>query len=224
MTNEEKRICAQRLFDEIGNIDDRFIYEASTPYTARSVARLVRTFAIGAVSIALALSIVAGVFVVGMMVGNKSAENEGYRDEMFDVEAGDVVDGTAERAGISQRMTSLRAQTSDALTPKEDIDLFDGTPKVIWKYTDETQYRTRNISDDEYSSLTTLLSKNMGERVESGAYGTLEGVWISSGDGLVISPCLEMTSGNVGYGEIFDYEPEYEPSTELTDSLCDYIS
>lgn len=224
MTNEEKRICAQRLFDEIGNIDDRFIYEAETPYSARSGARFFRIFAIGAVSIALALSIAVGVFVVGMMVGNKSAEDDGFRDNMVDAEVGDVADGTAEKRGISQRMTSLKAQTTDALTVKEDIDLFDGTPKIIWKYTDETEYRMRAISDGEYSDLTTLLSKNMGERVENGESGTLEGIWIASGDGRVVSPCLEMTAGNVGYGEIFDYVPEYEPTPELTDSLCDYIS
>lgn len=219
MTQEEKRICAQRLFDEIGNIDDRFITEAAAPYARARDTRGIRAFLIGAVSVALAISVTVGVFVVGMMSGDKKTDNEGAVNDM-----NEIVEGSTSTPTLSARLTAIRNQTANAAVSKEDIDLFDGMAKIIWKYSDEEEYRTRDISDSEYSKLKKILSENKGVRVDNYAVGKLEGVWIASGDGLVISPCLEQTAGNVGYGEIFDYVPEYEPSAELSECLCDYIS
>ena len=222
MTQEEKRICAERLFDAIGDMDDRFILEAESPYVRRSGVIWFRALLIGAASIALALSVTVGVFVVGMM-GKGQGEAENDADNLQD-NMQESMEESVGGATLSARLSSVRAQTADDVTKESDIDLFDGTPKVIWKYSDEELFRTKAISDDEYQRLTGLITKNKGERVDDPSDNSLEGVWIASGDGLVISPCLEQTAGNVGYGEIFDYVPEYEPSAELTDSLCDCIS
>ena len=222
MTQEEKRICAERLFDAIGDMDDRFVLEAESPYVRRSGVRWFRAVLIGAASVALALSVTVGVFVVGMMGKGQS----GAKDDADDLQD-NIQESMEESLGsttLSARLSSVRAQTADSVARESDIDLFDGTPRVIWKYSDEELFRTKSISHDEYQRLTALMAKNKGERVDDPSDNSLEGVWIASGDGLVISPCLEQTAGNVGYGEIFDYVPEYEPSAELTDSLCDYIS
>ena len=71
MTQEEKRICAERLFDEIGLIDDRFITEAASPYAPRKNAGL-RRFLVAAVSVTLTLCVCVGIFAIGKLGQDKS--------------------------------------------------------------------------------------------------------------------------------------------------------
>ena len=220
MTQDEKRICAERLFDGIGLIDDRFIVEAATPYGRKRSAKGFRALLIGAVSIALAMSVAAGAFVVGMMSGQNKAEDD---DVAEDVNTG-VVDGTTHANTLSAQLSSLRAETEVNAVDMADIDLFDSQAKVIWKYADEELYRVKPITDGERERLVTILSKDKGERVTQVEAEAVEGVWIATGDGRVISPYLEQTAGNVGYGELFDYQPEYEPTEEFSEYLCDCIS
>ena len=44
-------------------------------------------------------------------------------------------------------------------------------------------------------------------------------VWLSYGDGTVVSPYLKHTRGNTGYGTLFDYSAEVEPSEKLTSTI-----
>jgi hypothetical protein len=49
-------------------------------------------------------------------------------------------------------------------------------------------------------------------------------VWVSMGDGRVISPYLAISEGNVGYGCLFDYESEVEPTDVFVQTVMDLIS
>ena len=220
MTQDEKRICAERLFDGIGLIDDRFIVEAATPYVRKRSAKGFRALLIGAVSIALAMSVAAGAFVVGMMSGQNRVEDGDVADDVYT----ELADGTTHANTLSAQLSSLRADTEENAVDMVDIDLFDSQAKIIWKYADEELYRVKPITDGERERLVTILSKDKGERVTQVEAEAVEGVWIATGDGRVISPYLEQTAGNVGYGELFDYQPEYEPTEEFSEYLCDCIS
>lgn len=220
MTQEEKRICAERLFDGIGLIDDRFIVEAATPYVRKSRARGFRALLIGAVSLALALSVAVGAFVVGMMSGQNRVEDGDVADDVYT----ELADGTTHANTLSAQLSSLRADTEENAVDMADIDLFDSRAKIIWKYADEELYRVTPITDGEREKLVAILSKDKGERVTQVEAEAVEGVWIATGDGRVISPYLEQTAGNVGYGELFEYQPEYEPTEEFSEYLCDCIS
>ena len=220
MTQDEKRICAERLFDGLGLIDDRFIAEAATPYARKRSGRGFRALLIGIVSLTLALSVAVGAFVVGMMSGQNRGEAE---DGAENADTG-YVDGTVHANTLSAQLSSLRADTAEISVDRSDIDLFDGSAKLIWKYADEEQYRVKPITDGQHERLTAILSKDKGERAVPTDNDPVEGVWIAAGDGRVISPYLEQTAGNVGYGELFDYEPEYEPTEEFSNYLCDCIS
>lgn len=221
MTEEQKRICAERLFDEIGLIDDRFITEAASPYAPKKSSAL-RKFFVAAVSLTLVICIGVGIFAVGKLGQNKSgdasAPEAGNSDNI-------LADGATEITTLSGRLDSLRADTEGLKVSAEEIQLFGGAPSVIWKYSDEETYRVSAISQSEAERLEYLLEKDKGQRVDGEAVtNKLDGVWIATGNGYVISPYLEQTDGNTGYGQIFEYSPEYEPSEEFSEYLCDIIS
>ena len=218
MTQEEKRICAERLFDEIGLIDDRFIAEAASPYAPRERRLGLRRFFVIAVSVALAVCVGVGAFAVGKL-GQKGEANAPEADNEI-ADKGDGLPST-----LAGRLDAMREDTDTLKVEKTDAVLFSGSPTVIWKYSDENEYRVSYITHTEAEELSLMLRKNRGTRADGNETETkLEGLWISSGDGRVISPYLEQTEGNTGYGEVFEYEPEYEPSEEFSEYLCDVIS
>lgn len=228
MTQEEKRICAERLFDEIGLIDDRFVFEASTPYVSRARRTLWRRVLVAAVSVTLTVCIAVGLFAVGMMnagKGNAPENDMPMGDTVGDGMLEDNADGSETALTLSARLDRMKDDTAGLTVSKVDIKLFSTSPKIIWKYSDEADYRACTISEAQARTLVEKLSKNRGSRVSGEKPdGELEGLWISTGDGRVISPYLELTAGNTGYGELFEYEPEYEPSEDFSEYLCDTIS
>ena len=128
-------------------------------------------------------------------------------------------------ATLSGKLDDLRADTETLKVSAEDVQLFGGAPSVIWKYSDEETYRVSPISRSEAERLSSLLERDKGQRIDrETTESRLDGVWIATGDGRVISPYLERTDGNIGYGELFEYSPEYEPSEEFSEYLCDVIS
>ncbi len=222
MTQDEKRICAEKLFDEIGLIDDRFITEAATPYVRVRGLRALRAVAIAAAAVTLAVTMALGAFVVGMIALGGKKDADSMNDETRYEE--DMDNSLNSVSTLSEKLEGMRENTASLKTDRADIELFDGTPKIIWKYADEETYRVRSITEGELNVLTERLKENKGEKLQGDTDGGLEGLWISTGDGKVISPYLEQTAGNVGYGEIFEYEPEYEPAEDFSEYLCDVIS
>ena len=228
MTQEEKRICAERLFDEIGLIDDRFIFEASTPYVSQARRTLWRRVLVAAVSVTLTVCIAVGLFAVGMMnagKGNAPENDANMEDAPADDALQDNSNSSATALTLSARLERMKDDTAGLSVDAADIQLFGSSPKVIWKNSDEADYRACNITEAQASTLIEKLSENSGKRVSgSDDKSELEGLWIATGDGRVISPYLELTAGNTGYGELFEYEPEYEPSKDFAEYLCDTIS
>ena len=125
---------------------------------------------------------------------------------------------------LGARLDGVRESTVSYKVDREKIDLFDGSARIVWKYSDETEYRARELSSDEANKLISSLKSSKGQRVDKTDTEDDVSLWICYGDGRVISPYLELTEGNVGYGEIFDYTPEYEPSQEFSDIICGIIS
>ncbi len=218
MTENEKRIYAQRLFDGIGLIDDRFIAEAQSPYAPPRRGGIFKRILISAVSLSLVLCVAVGIFVIGKM-GQKGGADADIPNE--GIENGEGSQSTS----LSGRLLALRTGT-DALRVKEsELRLFESSPSVIWKYTDEEEYRVRRLTSVEVEQLKLLYERDAGSRVSDGETDSgIDGLWIAIGDGRIVSPYLEQTAGNIGYGELFDYAPEYEPSAECSEYLCDVIS
>ena len=218
MNQEQKWRCAQHLFDSIGQIEDRYVAEAETSYRRAGIG-----FSRRWVAVAASLTLLVGMttaLLVGNWVGNKSlTENEAALDgfELMDQEIGTV-------SSLSARLENLRPQTEESRVSAEELDLFDGTARVIWQYADEDGYRVQALTQTELNGLTAQLTKHEGEPVTKATPGSGPRIWIAMGDGTVITPCLTQSAGNVGYGTLFSYEPELEPSPAFSDLLCDILT
>ena len=214
MRQVDKLWKANQLFDAMGEIEDRWIAEAETPYAH------VRGIRFGRRSLILAVTLgLVAVSTLGIMVANRS------RDEAPEaMDPGENIE-TGASYTLSERMSQLKGQTATLRVSREELNLFSGTPQVIWKYRDESEYRAKSLSHGQVNQLMAAIELNPGTEVEANdVESDLEGVWLVGSDGTVISPCLKRSDGNVGYGELFDYEPELEPSDVFVNTLCGIIS
>ena len=89
-----------------------------------------------------------------------------------------------------------------------EIDFFNGA-YLIWQ-SKSGGYCLKKLPDYSLRRLTSNIGGMAVGDDEEITLGTK--VWISCGDGTVISPYLKASAGNIGYGELFNYEPEIIPS------------
>ncbi len=232
MDHENRKRFAEYLFDEIGLIDDRYIAQAEFAYAPSSSARPAkpswssRRILITAVTLSLLLACILSVFV-GNQLQKGAKEDAAPTAPMESMGNNSADNAGASRSTVSLRLQALRAETEHLRLSADSLPLFDGTPRIIWKYSDESGYRAMALSEQEKNQLLTLLFQNKGSRLSpetAEAVKSLDGIWIALGDGSVISPCLEQSAGNVGFGSLFEYDPELEPSSAFTEYLCDILS
>ena len=218
MNKEQKWRYAELLFDAIGQIEDRYIAEAEAPYVRPHSRLSPRRWIIVAATLSLAVSL-SSALLIGNLLGGKHAENEAAPDgfELMDQEIGAL-------PSLDRRLEEIREDTEHLRTDAKDVDLFDGTPRVIWQYADEENCRSRSLSKLQLAELTQRLSENAGTPIADTPSREGTRIWIAMGDGTVISPCLAASNGNVGYGSLFTYQPELEPSPAFSDLLCDILS
>ncbi|MBQ9086615.1 MAG: hypothetical protein IJY47_05460 [Clostridia bacterium] len=221
MRAKDQQRATDLLFDAIGQIEDRFVAEAATPYVRAGKGLRLRRSLILALTLSLVL-----VSSLGLLIAQQVTDKEDHAVEM---ETGDILndEATGTVGSLSDRLSALRAETASLRVPREELDLFSGKAQVIWKFSDESGYRVKQVSRSEQTELTRMMTRDPGRSLsttESADPGELEGIWIALGDGTVISPCLRQAPGNTAYGTLFSYEPELEPSVAFADTLCGIIS
>lgn len=91
--------------------------------------------------------------------------------------------------------------------------LFDKNRRLFWEKDGKTY--SVEISAETY---VTLLSETIKGGTETTGTQSVK-VWFSDGKGTVITPFLRYSSGNIGYGTLFDYEVEQTPSEKLIAEL-----
>lgn len=215
---ERKMRSAEKLFDAIGMIDDRFIAEAmdTAEYCSKAPQKkkvpFLRRYATSLTALLLVV-VMAGGFVVANLSGVLDFDglDENLKDDIGEV-------------GQSHKSLDfvLTATTpSTALITLEEIDFFDGEVSLIWNCGDEDGYHKLTFRE---SNAETLVKNCMSSSVKQISAETADEnvckVWISYGNGEVVSPYLKESEGNVGYAELFEYSPEVIPS----DSFCDLVS
>jgi hypothetical protein len=217
------------LFDAIGGIDDRFIYEAETYVKVKRKLPL-RKLAIAAVSFTLLFSLVLTLIVSNTSKSGEdsagadihgSVHEEAIKPSVTDEIKADS-EADKENADISDKpkLTTLSDVFEEVRFeimsfPSVDVErdsLFDGKAKIIWRYEGEDEYQVLPV-DSHYENelINGLASSDICEEVDDDATIGCD-VWICFGDGLVYSPYLRLTNGNIGYGELFDYEAEINPT------------
>ncbi len=232
MNKSDKRKNSEILLDAVGNIGDRFIFEAEAYVPSKRVSPL-RRFTIIAVSLTLILTL-----TVSVLVGTLTRQNaESAEDDSVDHVQTDAESGTPDNdlhkppealpvQSLSSTLISMKEQTASLSSTLDRDTLFDGVARIIWKYEGEDDYRMCSMSRTDAASVASALrSKKNFTRVDATDESDgIDGMWICMGDGMVYSPYLETSNGNVGYGTLFDYERELEPSTEFTELVESIIS
>ena len=211
---------AEYLFEEIGNVDDSIIAQAMSVEFQRTKSNAVtRKLIVSAAAAVLVTAVMLTTLLVGFMSGivKKDDSAADGRDEATNEMVSKSLPYTLKRA-------EAKAQTH---LSAEDVDLFDGNIKLIWQSESDGEIYSLNVTGNTYENmLVKALGRTYSRGEEISADDELEAVrvWISFGDGSVISPYLKKSSGNVGYGELFEYSPEIVPDDEFSKLIDDLIS
>lgn len=196
---------AETLFLAIGTVDDALVNAAITPPRAKRFT----PFRIAAVSAAAVLLIAFSVFGVGVL------------NRLFAV----VNMPSEERAHLSLRHTMAEAAESESVTKTkaEDINFFSGNASIIWQEKGDSEYCVVGVSSKTDA---VRIKGEIGKHSLNPPENTSDDckLWISYGDGRVVSPYLKASAGNVGYAELFDYAAEVYPSEELMELVNDLIA
>ncbi len=205
MNEYERKKAAERLFDSMGMIDDALIAEAENYSSKRNAvhnAFVLRRF----VAVAAAV-VLLSVGTVGSYLVSKSANNDS-----------DVKDGLVdEQVGSTGRlMGTLQTASSGGLALRvspDALNFFDGRTMLIWQYEGESDCYV--VECDSPQKLKNEMSKG-GEQISREDSESIDyKVWVSYGNGEIVTPHLKESSGNVGYAELFDYSPEIIPNEEF---------
>ena len=223
----DKEHSAELLLDAIGQIDDQFIYEAEITLPQKASVPLFRKLSIVGLSVALAFTVAIS-SLIGALIHNegKGDSQKPSQEDPNDIEQDIGAIPGDPATDLSDTFMSLKSSTTSMSADIESIDLFDKKTKIIWKYSDEEDYRVCTVSNDASENIVSLLKKkaDFTEVEKANESSEFEGVWISFGDGLVYSPCLKASAGNVGVGAVFGYVPELEPTREFIDTLTEAIN
>ncbi len=195
---------AEKLFEAMDGIEDMYLYEAMN-YEKKKTS-LIDTFSIRRRNAAFVLSLVLVIAVSVVLLrgfgGNIMSPEDGM-DNVTDNDATwDVINFEDVLASADGRYYAT----------EEEIDLIDGQVKFI--YTDGDGYKTvsANTTAKDIENRFSLVEFGEGE-----SYTGNVKVWISYGDGRVVSPYLKASAGNVGYNTLFDYDPEGVPSNAFSE-------
>lgn len=207
MKEKNKKQASEYLFSEIGQIDDYYISEADIYVKYKTVFKPKRTANFRKIAIAAVIAFL--ILAVPIMNALR----------FFDKDQSIVPTYMSEAIG------KVSKSNKDLITDPHNINLFDRKVKIIWKIKDSNKYYCVSISEMKAEKLlkdTMNLSKNSTKITSKKEYNEL--VWINDGYGHVITPYLEFTDGNIGYGTLFDYNPEYEPSVYYTQYVYNLIN
>lgn len=235
MRDQKYNKDSELLLEAIGEIDDRFIFEAES-YERKKSSLPLRKLIIAAVALSLVFTFTLSLGI-GLMLGSNrdkvdndfnNAPNEdqdGADDGFNNAGANDENIKPQPITTLEDTLESVRYSSEELKSPFERDMLFDGSTKLIWKYSDEESYRVCTISSasDTKSIQRALEHKKDFSEVSEPAVDSIDGFWICFGDGLVYTPYLKSSDGNVGYGELFDYEQELEPSKSFATFISEII-
>ncbi len=201
----------RRLYQEIGGVDERYLQQAVV-YRARKQAPAWRAVLIAAVLTlvgALLLCTVAASVAIGVIGGLLWSEGNDPQP------APDIP---------MVQMEQVMQASQDRLEPlsAEELPLFAG-PLLIFSEQGSDAYYAVTLTTSECERLVTLMqSQNRTEYTKQSQEPAYQ-IWLSFGDGMVVSPYLKNTAGNAGHGEVFDYDPELEMSDDLAELIARYI-
>ena len=194
----------RRLYEEIGGVDERYLQQAAA-YRARRNAPAWRALLIAAALTligALLLCTIAASVTIGVLVG---------------------ILGEGEEPTPPAPMEQMEQAMQEAQQTRSPRSADEVEPMLIFSEQGSDAYYTVSLSTSECEQLILKMqSKNRTEFTEQSAQPKYR-IWLSFGDGVVVSPYLKNTAGNTGHGEVFDYDPELELGDALAERIARYI-
>ena len=209
------------LFNAIGQIDDHFIFEAEA-YSPKKSAASWRKIIIATVGITLILTLLLSIAVGTLMrsIYDELANNYPSHDASdSDNNSSHTVQEEIPQT-LSETLIGFKTAGVSFASPIGREMLFDGETKLIWRYEGEEEYMVCDVALGDANLIRNALEKKEGfTPADKDNENGLDGFWICFGDGLVYSPYLETSRGNVGYGTLFDYDCELEPSADFAQMI-----
>ena len=215
----DKRQSAERLFEVIGMIDDSIIAENQeiSPSRKNFFSLSQRRFVPLLAAVLVFTVCLSAMFAIAQLGDEKTDLPE---DDKSNTQAED--EGHTYQKHFDSVMSSASLCADVKRVSVNDLDLFCGAVELIWSYVDEDEFYKLTIGTDESAEA-------IKEKLQTG-YKQLSSydaelcdyrVWISYGNGVVMSPQLKYSysGGNVGYGKLFEYSPEVVPSNEFVELI-----
>ena len=202
MTDKEQK--GRYLLSELGGIDDDLLYEATDLYpAARKKKRHDRTVAL-VCAVAAVMILLAPIGTVGTFIFTVS--------EFINITLkGDTEPPAEQPPAIQYEQNQI---TSDLF--------FGGRPLLMWQEQNDTVFHVLPIDRGQLSTITRLMTESTAKN--DGDEAITKKIWICDGEGLVKTPYLEDTPGNLYYATLFDYDPELVLTEELEDRLAELTS
>ncbi len=215
--NESREIRASRLFDAIGDIEDRYIAEAETAYAPKKRWVLLTRL----LPVALCLTIFVGVYVA-LMAGN-GAKTEDNALVMADMDRsplsvnGAMTESTTTSGTLSTSALLLQILSS-ATAEEGNAESVDTASRLVWKKSGEDTYHTVALTAEQTEKLIDKMAKNTGGTPATSDALSLR-VWIVCADGRVLTPYLLYKETDPPQREFFAYDPQIEPSAEWVEQI-----
>ena len=227
------------LYEAIGEIDPQ-VATSALDYKHKTNMKSIRL----TVVLAACICILAASLIVGMNLALGGAKSEDPTADKNMEMSGDTAlpegtqataDGTAAAGTTPPEMEEGLPSVSDKVDKIQNIlmlnkgamtqindgqvgtVLYNGKTTLIWS--DGEKLYVRETENTE--SLKDTLSASV-EPIPHGEMPSYK-IWISFGDGRVVTPFLEYSEENVFDGTLFDYSPKVLPSDEFLDELIEII-
>ncbi|MBE6554374.1 MAG: hypothetical protein E7666_08550 [Ruminococcaceae bacterium] len=207
--NRNKKERALRLFQAIGELDDRLLQSAMLYRSPKPTPMLLRLLPLAATLAFCTVLILTVLILPSMLKGLLPPPND----------SGKIDDP------LSDTMYDLRdsGQMQPLANHKEALPFSDGSAYLVCQYTEDGGFYVSDpLSERDIEHLTASLG--MGERVSPDADPIECRVWILLGNGDVLSPYLALSDGNVGKATLFDYEAELIPTEDFAKTVSGILN
>lgn len=222
MKHTDRLKKAEYLFSEMSGIDERLLHEAMVYKRRPSVMPKL-------ILIAACLALVVSLGVGSVVVASRAISTlmplfEAMQTQKPDVDDQNGLPGQPAAPKTLDEMLVLSRDTATYTTERvENLNFYDGKARIIWQYGDEESVCvSRALTPYELTSLRREVQK--GTSVGESSPDLTCRVWISLGDGSVVSPYLKLTDGNVGVAELFDYDAELMPTESFNSQISDILN
>ena len=195
----DRKDKVEKLLSEIGEIDDRLLYEAVNYKPSH-----MRSYRLGLIAACLVLACffaIAMPFIRAALDINTNGDGDTYTV---------TLDGALSSGSVhATRLASL-----------ESLSYF-GSPSLVWQDGESGEIFVCELSSTQLKRLQNELGR--GRNVGETSISLDCKVWLLDGKGSVRSPYLKKTLGNEGIA-LFDYEPEIIPSEKFIECVSEILS